>query len=296
MVVVSLALLLGLFLYAGGNFGGTNRRRGDMRAKNLAASSASSISLVDSDTAASLSSGSGCQKGGVEVYAEFAGNVCCSKQTVPLRYPDQRKADCAYLGLLSEQHMGTDSVHVTGAVFTADLPTPSAYQNFLNPDEESEHSFIITGTDNDPHGKNLQIWTDTTYKQDYKDQGGEVYPIISLALPGNRPVRALTPLGGSGHPKPEAYGRNGGLLLGIVPVGDTEFVYNSKNNNIFLMNFCSKDQATSFGITNGFCKQLCEDAGKWRTLFSGAWIASNKIKTEQIIVYYILCFIILLLD
>ena len=195
-----------------------------------------------------------CGKGGVEVYVAFAKYSCCSKQTVPLRYPDQEKANCAYLGLLAEQSVGPASGNVTGAVFTSDLPTPSAYQNILNPDEESEHSFIITGTDNDPHGKNVQIWTDTTYKQDYKDQGGHVYPIQTLALPGNRSVRALTPFGGSGHPKPED--RNGGLLLGIVPVGDYDNP--SLYNNIFLMNFCSKDH---FHIIAGFCTQFCEDAG-----------------------------------
>ena len=66
--------------------------------------------------------------------------------------------------------------------------------------------------------------------------------------------------GGSGHPKPGD--RNGGLLLGIVPVGDDNAdVYESKNNNIFLMNFCNKDQASSDGSAHGFCEQLCEDAG-----------------------------------
>ena len=229
-----------------------------------------------------------CGKGGVEVYVAFAKYSCCSKQTVPLRYPDQEKANCDYLGLLAEQSVGP-AVHVTGAVFTSDLPTPSAYHNNFEPDKESEHSFIITGTDNDPHGKNVQIWTDTTYKQDYKDQGGQVYPIQSLAIPGNRLVRALTPLGGSGHPKPEAYGRNGGLLLGIVPVGDTEYVYDSTNNNIFLMNFCSSNQASS-GVTQGFCTQLCEDAGTRPILFSDARIYIELDLFDLINPYIHYCF------
>ena len=255
-VAASLTLLLGLSFYVGRPIVGGTLRPGERGTKTAAASSVGS----SSSTAAVLPAVSqGCQKGGVEVYAMFAQYDCCSKQHVPLQYPDQEKAACAYLGLLATQPVGAASVHVTGAIFTADLPTPSAYQNILYPDEEHEHSFVITGTDNDPEGKNLQMWTDTTYKQDYQDRGGTVYPIGTLALPNNRPVRNLTPLGGSGHPKPGD--RNGGLLLGIVPVGNDESVYDSKKNNIFLMNFCNKDQASSDGSAHGFCEQLCEDAG-----------------------------------
>ena len=199
-----------------------------------------------------------CRKGGTRVRAEFAESDCCSKKVI-VRYPNETYANCDYLGLLHEHQV---SPNVTGAVFTSDLPTPSAYQNPLNAKEGKEHSFIITGTNNDPDGHNIKVWSDTTYKKDMRDTGGETYLIRSISIngeldPDSRKVHALVSAQDHDKPALNCAQYNAGLMIGVIPVGDV--VHN--NNEIFLMNFCNPDKFhhREYG---GSCSQLCDDVGK----------------------------------